>query len=189
VRWFLPVILIFAACTRHEPVVEEDPRAEAAYREYRRPDLIVAGLDLHRREKVLDVGAGRGFLTVPVARAAGSVKAIDIDGKALAELSRRAAAAGVTVETAVVERDDPMLDDGERFDRILLSEVDHLLPDRAAYLAKLRLHLADGGTIAVSNKRYDREPLVAAARAAGLVQRSEVTTLPAHFLLLFGVAP
>ena len=76
--------------------------------------------------------------------------------------------------------DDPGLEPAA-YDRILLAEVDHLLPDRRVYLAKLVRALKPGGFIAVENRLLYRDPLVAAAGAAGLRVTPIADDLPAHF--------
>jgi SAM-dependent methyltransferase len=77
--------------------------------------------------------------------------------------------------------EEPGLEPGG-YDLILLSEVDHLLPDRARYLARLRAALKPGGRIAVVNRRTYHTALLEAARRAGFSTR-DVETLPAHFIV------
>ena len=173
---------------RGEAVARES--AEAAFARYRRPDLIIGALVLHGGERVADVGAGDGFLSVPLAEAVGKtglVVATDVDEQALGRLRARAlAATGARIETRHVSGDDQGLGD-DHFDVILLSEVDQLLADRAGFLARLRPHLKEGGRLVVCNRRGDRLALMAAATAAGLTRVSEFSGLPAHFLITFGV--
>jgi ubiquinone/menaquinone biosynthesis C-methylase UbiE len=171
----------------------ERARAAEALDRYRQPDLLIARLALREGDRVADVGAGRGYLTFRLARAVGPrgrVVATDVDAAALAALSAAAEKTTRTpphapIEVRRVAPDEPGLGD-ERFDLILLSEVDHLLPDRAAYLRRLAARLAPGGRIAVCNRRNFRGALDAAARAAGLRALGEATDLPAHFLVFFG---
>ena len=166
-----------------------DAAAEAAsYDRYRRPDLLVAALGLRPGDEVADVGAGHGYLTFRLAAAvgaAGRVVATDVDPAALLALAGlRAAAGGARAVTPrLVGADDPGLEAG-RFDLVLLAEVDHLLPDRAAYLRRLVPALAPGGRIAVSNRAPYRPRALAAARAAGLIPVGEAGGLPGQFLVL-----
>jgi predicted methyltransferase len=175
--------------------------AEAsAYDRYRRPDLLVSALGLEGCERVADIGAGAGYLTIPIAHALGScgrVVATDIDANALDRLRARihGDASLRAIEPRLVAPNDPGLG-GERFHLILLAEVDHLLPDRADYLRRLRAHLDEHGRIAISNKRWDQDALVRDARAALLAGplSSEAApslphSLPGHFLLFFGASP
>jgi tRNA A58 N-methylase Trm61 len=183
VRW--SVLLIALAGCGAEASAGRPP----AFDRYRRPDLLVEALALRGDERVADIGAQDGYLTLPIARKLGPhgrVVATDIDRRALDALrSRIDGDLRDRIEVRAVTPDDPGLGD-LRFDLILLSEVDHLLLKPAEYLAKLRPHLAEGGRIAVANKRYDRERLLDAAARAGLVKRGEFDRLPAHFLIFFG---
>lgn len=155
-------------------------REAAQYEAYRQPQKIVAALDLKAGQRVADVGAGRGFLTSRLAAAVGPkglVVATDVDRAALAAIPR-----GASVETRVVAADDPGLEAGA-YDRILVAEVDHYLPDRAAWLRRAALALKPGGFIAVTNRMTYHAPLVAAAKAAGLRVTEEQVGLPAHFFV------
>jgi SAM-dependent methyltransferase len=151
---------------------------------YRRPDQLVAALGLAPGARVADVGAGGGYLTHRLAARAGTrgrVVATDIDPAALARIGAAAPGeAPITVRR--VAPDDPGLERGG-FDLILLSEVDHLLADRATYLRRLAAALAPDGRIAITNRRVYRAPLLAAARSAGLSPVVEYDGLPAHFLV------
>jgi SAM-dependent methyltransferase len=151
---------------------------------YRRPDLLVGALPIAAGATVADVGAGAGYLTHRLAARAGArgrVVATDVDGDALSRIGP-AAAGEAPIETRRVAPDDPGLEPAA-YNLILLSEVDHLLGDRASYLAKLARALAPGGRIAISNRRAHRAAALAAVQRAGLVVASEYTELPAHFLV------
>lgn len=170
------VVVGGAGCSR--PAAASRDLEAAQYEAYRRPDQIVAGLQLAPGLRVADVGAGRGFLTLRLAAAVapgGRVVATDVDGAALAAIPRAPA-----VETRVVAADDPGLE-ARAYDRILVAEVDHYLPDRASWLRKLARALAPGGFIAVENKLTYRAPLLAAADAAGLDAVAIAPAPPAHF--------
>ena len=58
-------------------------------------DRLLARLDLHADDLVVDVGAGLGALTIPLARAGARVLAIERDRDMVTELQRRTEAAGV----------------------------------------------------------------------------------------------
>jgi ubiquinone/menaquinone biosynthesis C-methylase UbiE len=180
------LLLVLLACQR-EPPAEESHSADA----YRQPDRLIAALGLRPGEHVADIGAGGGYLTLRLARAVGPrgrVVATDIDAAALRRLDQRARAAGLSqIETRLVRPDDPGLGpdlEPERFDLVLLAQVDHLLPDRAAYLQALRRVLRPGGRIAVSNAERHQAPLLQAARQAGCAPRELRIGLPGQFLLL-----
>jgi len=179
VRQLLAIVLVCASasgCGRPARA-GVDPEA-AQYERYRAPSTILAGLELAPGLRVADVGAGRGYLTTRLAAAvgpSGRVVATDIDAAALAAIPRSA-----NVETRVVRAEDPGLEAGA-YDRILVAEVDHYLGDRADYLRRLSRALKPGGFIAVTNRLPYRDPLVAAAAAAGLRVSNLAPAPPVHF--------
>jgi 2-polyprenyl-3-methyl-5-hydroxy-6-metoxy-1,4-benzoquinol methylase len=146
---------------------------------------MVAALHITPGAVVADVGAGAGYLTHRLAAAAGPngrVVAIDTDGGSLQRIGPSGPGEAPIV-TRTVSPIDPALEPGS-YDLILLSEVDHLLVDREAYLRLLVPALKLGsGRIAISNRRVHREPVLAAAERAGLSAKAEFEGLPAHFLL------
>ena len=151
---------------------------------YRRPDDLVAALHFAPGATVADVGAGGGYLTHRLAARAGTrgrVVATDVDGDALGRIGAPAAGEA-PIETRRVAPDQPGLEAGA-YNLILLSEVDHLLGDRAAYFTKLAHALAPGGRIAIINRRVHRAAALAAAERAGLTTASEYTQLPTDFLV------
>jgi SAM-dependent methyltransferase len=177
----LVALLAVAGC-RAAPT--HAPAAPIDEDRYRRPDLLVGALHFAPGAVVADVGAGTGYLTHRLAARAGAggrVTATDIDPAALARIgaSRPGEA---PIETRLVSPDDPGLEPA-RYDLILLSQVDQLLPDRAAYLRKLAGALTATGRIALSNRRVYRAPVLQAAAQAGLRPVAEYDGLPIHFLI------
>jgi predicted methyltransferase len=178
------IVCIFAALSACSPSGRSAQAAPLDQDKYRRPDLVLAALKIAPGSTIADVGAGSGYLTHRLAAEAGAhgrVTATDIDAGQLARIG--AAAPGeAPIATRVVSPDDPGLEPGA-YDLILLSEVDHLLADRAAYLRKLVPALKAGGRIALSNRRVHLEPLMAAVERAGLSRAGAYEGLPAHFLI------
>ncbi len=190
--WLSAAILIatgaFAACrpspARAQSSPGQDDRAQLRDR-YRRPDVLVSALHIAPGAVIADVGAGAGYLTHRLAAAAGPngrVVATDVDAASLQQIgASRPGEAPIVTRT--VAPADPGLEPG-RYDLILLSEVDHLLADRAEYLRALARALKPGiGRVAVSNRRVHRAALLAAAERAGLTPKAEYEGLPAHFLI------
>jgi len=102
---------------------------------------------------VLDVGAGTGRVALDLAARGVEVVALDVDVDLLAALSERAAAAGLTVETACA--DARWFDlGGRRFGLIAVPmQTLQLLPDaeaRGAFLRTARRHLREGGVVAAA---------------------------------------
>ncbi len=186
------ILAVGPACKRAEADRPARGMSPADYDLWRQPDAVVAALALEAGDKVADLGAGRGYLTGRLARAVGPggrVVATDIDAGALAELAVRVprAADMAPIETRHVTADDPGLEDGA-FDLVLLAEVDHLLPDRAAYLGRLRAVLAAGGHLAVENRLQHRQGLLAAAARAGYRVASRPAP-PGQFLVFLEPIP
>jgi predicted O-methyltransferase YrrM len=175
------------ACRRVERPAQAAPSHPVAPPDqdrYRRPDLLIAALHIAPGDAVADVGAGAGYLThrlAAAARTTGRVTATDIDAAPLARIGGSAPGEAPIV-TRQVAPDDPGLEPAA-YDLILLSQVDHLLPDRAAYLRKLVPALRAGGRIAVTNRLVHRAALLDAVAAAGLKVAGEHEGLPVSFLI------
>jgi 2-polyprenyl-3-methyl-5-hydroxy-6-metoxy-1,4-benzoquinol methylase len=172
-------------CQSPAPAARGTPtRAPIDQDRYRRPDLLVAALHLAPGAAVADVGAGGGYLTHRLAAQVGPggrVTATDIQAAQLARIG--AGGPGeAPITTRLVSPDEPGLEPAA-YDLILLSEVDHLLADRAGYLRKLVPSLRAGGRIAISNRRVHRAALLAALERARLSPVAEYQGLPTHFLI------
>jgi predicted methyltransferase len=171
------VALAVSACSN-----PADSAAAPSYDRYRQPERVVAALGLAPGQRVADVGAGRGYLTFRVAEAVGRgglVVATDVDDGALDALRAHRVA---NVVARKVAPDDPGLEAGA-YDVILLAEVDQYLPDRVAYLTRLRAALAPRGRVVVVNRMPFRAPTIAAAERAGYAIIAEVSDLPGQFLV------
>lgn len=184
------------ACGHHDSSVSssgsgsaDDENAQARFDAERRPETLVAALDIHPGSRVADIGAGSGLITVHLARAVapnGRVVATDVDGGVLELLGRRMQKLGLgnLVEPRVVSANEPGLEPGA-YDAILLAEVDHFFADPVAWLRSAQTALKPGGRIVISNRIYHRAQSMAAAKKAGLVLQSESTPVPTHFIAVF----
>ena len=156
------------------------------YDRQRDPGKVIAALKVPVGATVADLGAGRGYFVKRLAAAVGPgghLVATDIDEDALASLRQQLE----DVPQATVRQglpDDPSLEPGA-YDLVLMSEMDHFLADRAAFLRKVAHALKPGGRIAVMHLTAMRPPLEAAAHDAGLVVLEDVQGVPDHFLLVF----
>jgi ubiquinone/menaquinone biosynthesis C-methylase UbiE len=151
------------------------------------PPALIARLDLAPDAVVADVGAGPGFLTIPLARAVsrGRVIATDIEPAYLDFLAAKAREQRiVNIETKVVGATDPGLAPGS-VDLALLCQLDHGLADRTTYFAELVRVLRPGGRIALVNYQRYRDADLTAARAANLQLLDEWSPSPPFFLLVF----
>lgn len=164
-------------------------REQVKFDQERRPEKVVEALKIGPGSRVADVGAGSGLLTVHLARAVapgGKVVATDIDGLVLDLLKGRLQSAGLdhVVETRIVGPDTPGLE-GEKYDAILLAEVDHYFSDPVAWLKTAAKELEPGGRIVISNRVHHRAKSLASAQKAGLHLEAESTPVPTHFIASF----
>ncbi|MCA9676837.1 MAG: class I SAM-dependent methyltransferase [Kofleriaceae bacterium] len=177
---------------RHDARDARDDDQQAAFDRERRPDLVVATIDLHPGDVVADVGAGTGLLTIHIARAVtpgGKVVATDVDSGVLDLLAARMHDAGLdgVVERRVVPSDDPSLEAGT-YDVILLAQVDHFFEDRVAWLRTALPALKPGGKLVITNRMHHRAPAMDAAEQAGLHLVRESTDVPGSFVAVFQLA-
>jgi cyclopropane fatty-acyl-phospholipid synthase-like methyltransferase len=172
---------------------------EGADRErWERPEVIVGALRLAGTEKLVDVGAGSGYLTVRFARALpqGTVLATEINPELVAYLRRRVDEEGLrNVEVARVAADDPGIP-GDA-DVAVAVNVLHLVHGRVDWLRKAHAQLRPGGRLLVA--QFDetkplegvpqgimapKERLVSRVREAGFVLREDLSHLVPHEMLL-----
>lgn len=121
--------------------------------EHTRTDLMLDRLGLEPGMRVLDAGAGPGRLSIPAAQRVapgGEVVAADIQPAMLAQLTQRAAQAGVsnirTLEAGLGQGALPQ----ETFDRALLVAVLGEVHDREAALREIYDALRPGGVLSIT---------------------------------------
>lgn len=174
----------------------EDPQRAA----WQRPDEVVRALALAPDARVVDLGVGSGYFAVRLARivARGQVVGLDIEPAFVAAVNERARTEGLpNLSARQCEPDDPGLAPAS-VDLILIVDTYHHLPDRPAYLARLRLALRPAGRIAIVDFKKDakygpppehkltREEVLAEAARAGLGLVREHDFLPEQYFLELG---
>ncbi|MGH3938021.1 MAG: class I SAM-dependent methyltransferase [Pseudonocardiaceae bacterium] len=120
--------------------------------------------------RVLDVGAGTGFLTLLAARLGHRVTALDLSTQMLDRLQAKAAAEGLDVETVEANADQPP---PGGFDAIIERHLVWTLPDPGATLARWREAVPTGRLVlfesAWGSAAHPSEALK--ARARGILRR------------------
>lgn len=113
---------------------------------------LVEALAPQQGDRVLDIGAGRGAATIPLARAVlptGSVDAVDLSPAMVEHTRALLAREGLAVRTAVMDARDPDLP-AASYDVIASSLVLFFLPDPATALGRWVSLLAPGGRIGLA---------------------------------------
>jgi ubiquinone/menaquinone biosynthesis C-methylase UbiE len=128
-----------------------DP-AHAANANARKPDEVVAALNLSPGHVVIDLGAGSGLFTRRFAEAVGPTGraiGLDIDPSAVEVIKADAAASGLTnYEARLVSAADPAIPRGSA-DVIFLSNTYHHIEDRVAYFTRVRDALKPNGRLVI----------------------------------------
>lgn len=111
-------------------------------------ERIVARTAIGRGARVLDVAAGSGALSIPAARAGAEVTAVDIAPTMVERLAARAAAAGLTLDTAVGDGAALVLDD-DSFDVTMSLNGISLFDDLELGLSEAVRVTRPGGQVAI----------------------------------------
>lgn len=129
---------------------------------WQRADEVIAFLGLEGDERVVDLGAGTGYFTLPLARAlhaGGAVVAVDIEPDMLAFIEKRAGEEGLrNISTVLGASDDPHLDPGS-VDLVLCVNTWHHIAGRSAYAGKLASTLREGGRVVIVDFREGDLPV------------------------------
>lgn len=121
--------------------------------------LTAATAELARPARVLDLGAGTGACSLPIARQGHAVTAVDIAEPMLAGLRRQAEDEGLAIETVCADVDRLELAPAA-FDLVMMRNLLWTLPDPAGLLARVGTTLRPGGLVLIADGYWDH--LVAA---------------------------
>ncbi|MDG2304893.1 MAG: methyltransferase domain-containing protein [Candidatus Binatia bacterium] len=125
---------------------------------WQHPERVMEVLEIQPGDQVADLGAGSGYFTFDLAKAAGPdgvVYAVDIDPEMIALIDELATEKSVSnVKTILAKPDDPGLPDGA-IDLVFTSNTYHHIADPTAYFAKLKTDLAPNGRVAILDLRPD----------------------------------
>lgn len=175
----------------------DDPARDA----WQMPARVIEALALKPGQKVADIGAGTGYFSVRLARAAAAPKvfAVDLEPKMVEHLTTRAAAEGLTHLTAVqASATSPNLP--EAVDVVLVVDTYHHIPNRTAYFAALASKLTAGGRLAIvdfrkgvggdgppEDFRFTPEQISGELAQAGFVLDRQHEFLPRQLFLVYRV--
>jgi SAM-dependent methyltransferase len=155
-----PLASASESASRHHPLVHRFEKAEEwvpvfddpARDAWQRPTEVVALMQIVSGSTVADLGTGTGYFVPYLSRAVGErghVLALDIEPDMVRYVKERAAREKLAnVEARVVPLDGPGLD-ASSVDRVIVADTWHHIPDRGAYVKKLREALRDGGAVFV----------------------------------------
>jgi ubiquinone/menaquinone biosynthesis C-methylase UbiE len=167
---------------------------------WQKPERVLRALAVRRGQVVVDVGAGPGFWTLPLARRVGRrghVFAVDPEPAALEVLKRRLAKARVGNVTPVLNDDiAPRLPDAT-CDLAVIVNVYHHFAEPAAFLARVVRCLKPGGRLVnidwadrdtpkgpPADRRIPPATFLRHARRAGLALVREHRFLPYQYFLV-----
>jgi ubiquinone/menaquinone biosynthesis C-methylase UbiE len=167
--------------------------------QWQRPEVVLAALGITPTSVVCDVGAGTGYFALRLAKLAAQVYAVDGEPQLLVLLRDRVASAGLQNVTPVLGLPhDPLVPPGA-CDLILVVNVFHHVPEKAAYLRRLQAALRSGGRLAIIDfhkrefpvgppvdHKFAREDCLEEVRAAGLQLVTEHESLPYQYFLVIG---
>ena len=126
--------------------------SEADRDRWLQPDRVIRAVGVEPGMTLGEIGAGRGYFTVKLARAVGStgrVLANDIDSGALAALENRCRREDLqNVETVLGENVDPLLPD-RALDMVFMVYAFHDIDEQVALLENLARSLRTGATVVV----------------------------------------
>ena len=117
-------------------------------------------LDVKGSERVLEVGPGTGYYSLPVARSlnAGSLDVVDVRKEFVEHVARRADTAGLTNLRASLGDGSWLPYDDGGFDAAFLVTVLGEIPDQDAALRELRRVLRPGGRLIVGESLAGGDP-------------------------------
>jgi len=189
----------------HADWLEREGRAEME-----KPEMVIEAMDIRPGMTVAEIGAGTGFFSRRLAKAAGptgKVYAEDIQPQMIDLLKKDIAKENLANVIPVLGTEtDPMLPAG-RIDRVLLVDVYHEFQKPEPMLAAIHASLAPGGTVTLVEYRLEGETaahinikhrmsveqVLAEWTRAGFLLLNRIETLPSQHVFIFsgkrGVRP
>jgi arsenite methyltransferase len=152
-KLFLLVALFVVGCARLKQCAYEGISRD----EWQQPEKVIAALEIHPGDVVVDLGSGGGYFTLRLAEAVGptgKVYAVDIDRDMVDLVAKRARQEGRSnIEAILAKPDDPSLPKAG-VDLVFTSNTYHHIGKRIGYFANLRKYLHPGARVAIID--FDR---------------------------------
>ena len=112
------------------------------------PEKIIQKFGIDKTSIVMDFGCGPGYYTIPFAKTAGHVVAVDVQPKMLEKVSKKALREGVTIQTLQSDGKQIALPNST-IDLIFLNHVYHEVQEKPRVLLELRRLLRPCGRLAI----------------------------------------
>jgi len=196
-------IIRSAWATGYIAMLEREERAKVQM-----PDKVMSTLEIREGSLIAEIGAGSGYFTTRLARAAGplgKVLALDTSQEMLDYMDKRLEIEGIkNVTLKLAKRDDPELTKCD-FDLIVLFDVLHYVENRVEYMTKLKNGLARRGRVAIidyipktweerpwgppPHQQIPRETIDREMQEAGFVASSTHLFLPEQYFVIYERQP
>lgn len=155
------VDVVAPLATVNDSVAHELMTMDNADREnWQKPQIVISRLGDLSDKVVADIGAGTGYFTMPLARKAQKVIAVEIEQQYLDYINRRLSRTpdkeGLNVETRLTAPNDPALKAGEA-DLVLVVNTYAFIESRVDYFQRVHKGTAAGGKVVVVD--FKKEPL------------------------------
>ncbi len=150
---------------------------------------------VHPGDRVIDIGPGMGYFTIPLARLVGPnghVIAIDVQGKMLSVLRSRAEKNGVSERIETYVASQKSLGTHEKADFVLAFWMVHEVPDHSMFFSEIRDFLKPNGLLLLVEpmvhvrRKYFLRTLQAAIETGLVVRESPKIRLSYSALLGLG---
>lgn len=172
----------------------DDPARE----QWQKPKFVLKNLELRRTKCIADIGAGTGYFSTRIARAAprATVYAVDIEPNMVEHLKARAAKEGLKNHKEMLASEEfPKIPTD--CDLVVLVDTYHHIENRAVYFKKGLIHLNKRGRVAIidfteespmgpkKEHRIPKHQVVAEMEQLGYKLRRDIEGLPHQYFLIF----